>query len=180
MIKHGRVGLRARHSGDVGVLHAELYDDVAVRARADNRPWVPMAADSADAIHAVRPGTEAFAPFSVVELESGELAGEAVLWGVDTHNRSAHLGISLRPAFRGKGLAVDVIRALCEYGFAVRGLHRLQLETMADNAPMLATARRAGFTPEGTLRQAAWVYGRFSDEVILGLLAADWTPTRPD
>ena len=46
------------------------------------------------------PSDEA-ACFSVVELESRELAGEALLWGIDTHNRTAHPGIALRPAFRG-------------------------------------------------------------------------------
>jgi RimJ/RimL family protein N-acetyltransferase len=39
---------------------------------------------------------------------------------------------------------------------------------------MLKAAERGGFTREGTLRQAAWVTGEFVDEVILGLLAADW------
>jgi RimJ/RimL family protein N-acetyltransferase len=40
---------------------------------------------------------------------------------------------------------------------------------------MLKAAERAGFVREGTLRRAAWVTGEFVDEVILGLLAADWT-----
>jgi RimJ/RimL family protein N-acetyltransferase len=83
--------------------------------------------------------------------------------------------MGLRPAFRGRGLGTDVVRALCEYGFTVRGLHRLQIETLVSNTAMLKAAERAGFTREGTLRQAAWVTGEFVDEVILGLLAADWT-----
>ncbi|WP_354638442.1 GNAT family N-acetyltransferase [Kitasatospora camelliae] len=112
--------------------------------------------------------------FSIEELATGELAGESVLWGVDTHNRSAHIGLALRPGHRGRGLAVDALRAMCEYGFAVRGLQRLQIETLGENAPMIGAARRAGFTPEGTLRRAAWVYGRFLDEVVLGLLAEEW------
>ena len=93
-----------------------------------------------------------------------------------THNRTAHIGISLRPAFRGLGLCVDVLHALCEYGFAVRALWRLQIETLTDNTPMLAAAARAGFTREGTLRRSAWVYGAYADEAIFGLLADDWTP----
>jgi RimJ/RimL family protein N-acetyltransferase len=40
---------------------------------------------------------------------------------------------------------------------------------------MIRTASRAGFVYEGRLRRAAWVYGDFADEVILGMLAADWT-----
>jgi RimJ/RimL family protein N-acetyltransferase len=109
-----------------------------------------------------------------VELAGNELAGDALLWGIDLHNRTAHLGLGLRPAFRGRGLGTDVVRALCVYGFSVRGLHRLQIETLATNAAMIQAAERVGFTREGTLRHAAWVTGEWIDEVILGLLAADW------
>lgn len=110
----------------------------------------------------------------MVDLPAQELAGEALLWGIDGHNRTAHLGIALRPAFRGRNLATDVVRALCEYGFAVRGLQRLQIETLSDNIPMIKAATGAGFTLEGTLRRSAWVYGAFADEIILGLLAGEW------
>ena len=113
--------------------------------------------------------------FSVVELATGGLAGEAVLWAVDLHNRSAHVGISLRPAFRGRGFGVDVVRILCRYGFQVRGLRRLQLETLADNHAMMAVAEKLGFTREGMTRGSSWVNGRFCDDVIFGLLADEFT-----
>ena len=112
----------------------------------------------------------------MIELSSDELLGDAVLWGVDLHNRYGHLGLSLRPLARGRGFAVDVVRVLCYYGFAVRGLHRLQLETLADNRAMIATANRCGFVTEGTSRQIAWVDGAFVDEVIMSLLVDDWRP----
>lgn len=156
------------------MLHAELYDDVATRSRADSRPWRPVSPGSAESPFAVDKPAEGAVLFSVEELASGELAGEAVLWGINTHHRYAHLGLSLRPAFRGRGLGVDVVRALCEYGFAVRGLQRLQVETLADNSAMIAAATKAGFSVEGTLRRASWVYGAFADEVVLGLLAEEW------
>jgi RimJ/RimL family protein N-acetyltransferase len=174
MLTGERVALRARREADVPVLHAELHDDVEVRSRADSRPWRPIAAQSPASPYAVADPTEDAACFSVVELAGDELAGEALLWGIDLHNRSAHLGLSLRPAFRGRGLGTDAVRTLCTYGFALRGLHRLQLETLADNAAMLGAATAAGFTVEGTLRRSAWVNGDFVDEVLCGLLAAEW------
>ncbi|MFF1787536.1 GNAT family N-acetyltransferase [Kitasatospora sp. NPDC058243] len=176
MIQGLKVALRARHESDVAVLQTELYDDVATRSRADTRPWRPISPGAADSPYAPTPPSDDAACFSVLELASGELAGEAVLWGIDTHNRTAHLGIALRPGLRGRGLGTDVVRVLCQYGFAIRGLHRLQLETLADNTPMIAAARRAGFTLEGTLRRSAWVCGEFADEAVLGLLADEWRP----
>jgi hypothetical protein len=47
------------------------------------------------------------------------------------------------------------------YGFATLGLHRLQLETLADNEPMMRAAIRSGFLVEGTLRRSAWTTGVF-------------------
>ncbi|MER6011907.1 GNAT family N-acetyltransferase [Streptomyces bluensis] len=173
MIRGEKVGLRTRRDSDLPVLQAELYEDVVVRSRADSVPWRPVPADAADSPAAAAVPSHEKAYFSVVELESQELVGEALLWDIDLHNRTAHLGISLLPAFRGRGLAVDVVRVLCEYGFAVRGLQRLQVETLADNNAMIAAATRVGFCVEGTLRRSAWVYGAFADTVVLGLLAEE-------
>lgn len=175
MLRGELAGLRARQDSDVPVLQAELYDDVATRIRADSRPWRPIPPGSRESPYAVTGPADEFAAFSVVQLATGDLAGEALLWGIDLHNRGAHVGISLRQAFRGKRLGTDTVRLLCYYGFAVRGLHRLQLETLADNAAMIATATRAGFTREGTLRDSAWVDGGYADDAIFGLLATEWS-----
>ena len=173
MLRAGQVGLRARDEADIAVLHAELYEDIATRVQADSRPWRPIPANAASP-YAVSEPRDDHAVFSVVELAGGELAGEALLWAIDLHNRSAHLGVSLRPAFRGRGLGADVVLALCQYGFAIRGLHRLQVDTLASNTAMIRAAARVGFVHEGRLRRAAWVNGEFADEVLLGMLASDW------
>ena len=169
MLRGEQVGLRARHADDIPILYAGLYADVATRARADARPWRPLSVDSPELPYSIgdRPDS---ASFSVVTLADDQLAGEAVLWGIDLHNRSAHVGVSLLPEFRGRGLAGDVVGVLCSYGFETRGLHRLQVDTLADNVPMIAAARRNGFVTEGTFHRSAWVNGEFVDEVILGRL----------
>jgi RimJ/RimL family protein N-acetyltransferase len=177
MLRGDKVGLRARHEADVPILLADLYDDVATRSRADSRPWRPIPPGSDAVPYAVADPVDDAACFSVVRLADGELAGEALLWDIDLHNRTAHVGISLRPAVRGQGLGADTVAVLCRYGFAVRGLHRLQIDTLADNTAMIRTATRAGFRPEGTLRRSAWAGGEFRDEIVLGLLATEWSAT---
>jgi len=179
MLRGEKVALRARTDSDVPVLHAELYDDVITRSRTDSRPWRPIPSDSAAAPFHISDPSDEFAPFSIVELsESDALAGAAVLWGIDQHNRSAHIGISLRPSFRGRGLGQDAVRVLCNYGFTVLGLNRLGIETLSDNSAMLRTAERVGFVREGVLRRASWVNGEFLDEVLLGMLADEWSPVK--
>jgi RimJ/RimL family protein N-acetyltransferase len=172
MMRGTKVALRARQAEDVPILHAELYEDVAMRSRADTRAWRPLPERFSP--YAVGDPRDDQSYFSVVELASGELAGEALLWNIDRHNRLAHIGISLRPTSRGRGLGADAVRVLCTYGFSVLGLHRLQVDTLADNTAMIRVATELGFVREGLLRRSAWVTGDFMDEVILGLLATEW------
>jgi RimJ/RimL family protein N-acetyltransferase len=174
MLLGTKIALRAREDDDVAVLHEELYEDVSTRSRGSMRPWRPISAGSLDSPYRVTSADDEYLPFSIVELAGGELAGEASLWGLDAHNRSAHLGLGLRPTFRGRGLGSDVVAVLCEYGFIVRGLHRLQIDTLADNAAMIRAATRNGFVRDGTLRSAVWAGGEFVDEVLYGLLVDDW------
>jgi RimJ/RimL family protein N-acetyltransferase len=176
MLSGIKVGLRARHEDDLPILQAGLYDDVVNHSRADGRPWRPITPGSKESPLVVDDTDKRHNSFSVVELDGGTLAGTAELWSIDTHNRSAHLGLALLPSCRGKGYGTDMVAVLCHYGFVGRGLQRLQVETLVDNTAMLRAAERNGFVREGVLRSAAWVMGEFLDEVILGLLVQDWKP----
>jgi RimJ/RimL family protein N-acetyltransferase len=169
------IRLRARHEADVPILDAELYDDVPTEVRGSRRPWRPISPGATASINRVTEPTDEAAPFSVVTLADDTLAGEASLWGVDTHNRIAHLGVALLPAHRGKGLGTDVVRVLCHYGFTVLGLHRIQIDTLTDNHAMIHAAEKAGFQREVVHRRAVWVLGEHVDEVVLGLVDREWT-----
>lgn len=168
--------LRARRPDDAHILHDDLYEDAESWVRSDTRPWVPAPFGPGSPYwpNDDLPSATDAAIFAVTELASGDLAGEALLWGIDLHNRCAHIGIALRPAYQGRGLGRDTVAVLCRYGFALRGLHRLQLETLSDNAAMVAVATRLGFTREGVTRGSSWVNGGFTDDVIFGLLAAEF------
>jgi RimJ/RimL family protein N-acetyltransferase len=166
------VRLRARHEADVPILDEELHDDVPTAVRGSGRPWRPVSPGSKASFYRVREEDDPRAvEFSVVELATDTLAGEVSLWDIDSHNRSAHVGLALRPAYRGKGLGADAVRVIRDYGFTVLGLHRLQVDTLSDNHAMLAAAERAGFQRESVHRETAWVIGGFADQVVLGLLA---------
>ncbi|MFG2293322.1 GNAT family N-acetyltransferase [Streptomyces sp. NPDC048603] len=174
MLKGSKVGLRARHEEDIPILRTELFDDVVNGSRAAGVPWRPTTPGSKDPRLVGDDTNPELVQFSVVELEGDSLVGMANLWGIDNHNRSAHVGLGLLPSARGKGYGTDVVAVLCHYGFAVRGLQRLQIETLSDNTAMLRSAERNGFVREGVLRSSAWVLGEFLDEVLLGLLAHEW------
>ncbi len=171
MLRGEKVYLRVREEADVPVLHTQLYEDVAGHARSDGRWWRPTPVGESP--YVVRAPRDDAAPFTVVAVEGDEVAGEALLWSIDLHNRYAHVGIALLPSVHGRGYGTETLRLLSHYAFDVLGLHRLQLETLADNAAMIASAEKAGYRLEGTQRESAWVLGEFADEVVMGLLASE-------
>lgn len=172
------VRLRARHEADLPILDG-LHADMVNAIRSGHTPWRPISPGTNQSMYRITAPNDRETAFSAVALESGALAGEVSLWQIDTHHRSAHIGMAVLPAFRGKGISTDMVRIMCRYAFTVLGLHRLQVDTLADNHAMLAAAERVGFRREAVHRDANWVMGRYIDRVALGLLAAEWTEQHP-
>jgi len=181
MLKGQLVGLREQRRDDVEALF-ELATDAEHVALSDSRPFRPvsLAARLAEYDKAQSEPERTSAFFSIQRLDDDEGAavGNVGLWMIDTHHRSAHIGISLLPGVRGHGFGRDAIEVICRYGFEIRALERLSLETLEINAAMRATATACGFVEEGRLRSAAWYLGGRVDEVLYGLLADEWK-TRP-
>jgi len=183
MLRGKQICLRGPVRTDVEVLHEPLRADPDMWMLTDTDPYVPSSLDVALARFDKRQADEQarhvdFTVETLIDvadgLESGTVVGDACLWGIDMHARSAHIGLGLIASARGHGIGRETVDLLVDYGFRIRGLHRLQCETHSDNAAMLGAAEAAGFRREGELRQAGWRSGRFVDEVLLGLLAEEW------
>ncbi|MGH3153760.1 MAG: GNAT family N-acetyltransferase [Streptosporangiaceae bacterium] len=175
MLRGELTGLRARTDADIEIFETELLADIMTRIRATGRPWLPVAPGAADSPYRQAEDRADVVRFSVVELASADLAGEGVVFDIDLHNRHAEIGIVLRPSCRGRHLGTDAVRVLCHYGFALRGLHRLQMTMLADNHAMIGAAVKTGFALEGTARDVAWINGAFADGVTYSLLFPDWS-----
>jgi RimJ/RimL family protein N-acetyltransferase len=173
----GPVRLRAVERDDVAQLHLWQLDHDTWHL-AEDEPYTPRSVAAAlqrfDAGKAWCPD-DRYVPFAVDT--AGKLSGHVCLWGLDLHNRSGHLGIALAPQARGRGTGQAACRLLLQHAFLDRGLHRVQLEVLADNDAAVRAYEAAGFVHEGRLRQQAWVGGRFVDALVMSVLAAEWTPS---
>jgi RimJ/RimL family protein N-acetyltransferase len=181
MLNGRLVTLREIRRSDLEVIHREFRSDVVTSSLANVDPWRPVSLARLEAEfdrHLTEPQEPQHVRFAVQERseEPGELIGTCGLWHVDLHNGTAHVGLQLLRPVRGQGLGTDVVRVLCHYAFVVRGLHRLGLETLADNHAMRTAAQRAGFVEEGRVREAAYFMGERVDEITFGLLRSEWRP----
>jgi RimJ/RimL family protein N-acetyltransferase len=83
----------------------------------------------------------------------GELSAHPVWYGPSTGSRALNIGISLVPEFRGRGIGSAAQRLLAEELHAL-GIRRVEASTDVANLAEQRALARAGFTYEGTLRQA--------------------------
>ncbi len=85
----------------------------------------------------------------------------------------AEIGFWITGDARGAGFMTEAAGAVIDWGFAERGLARIEWRSAAGNIPSARTARSLGFRYEGLLRQGhASPRGR-ADAWIAGLLKSD-------
>jgi len=108
----------------------------------------------------------------------GVAVGRCVLFHEDQLARTAEVGIALLAEARDKGVGTAALGQLVEFGFVRRNLRRLYLRGIGSNARAIASYRKVGFVEEGRLREHCWVRGEYVDEVVMGLLRAEWQAAR--
>ena len=105
----------------------------------------------------------------------GELCGVVGHNHVSWTNRACTLGYWLSKKHQGRGIMTRSCRALVDYSFGELDLNRVEIRCASENAPSRAIPQRLGFAHEGTMRQIEWLYDRFVDHEIYGVLKSEWT-----
>lgn len=91
---------------------------------------------------------------------------------VDTHQKTADLGIMIGLAGQGCGSAAWGLAL--EYGFKVLSLRKITGGAVARNAAMIRIFRRWGMALEGTRRQQELLDDGPADLLLYGLLREEW------
>jgi RimJ/RimL family protein N-acetyltransferase len=117
--------------------------------------------------------------FVSVDLIDGPFIGEFMLRWPPNGHRCGEVGGVLHPRYHGHGYATEIYGALLALGFTVYGLHRIQAQCDARNVASVRSLERAGLTLEGRLRENEFVKGEWTDELVFGILAADWQQGQP-
>jgi ribosomal-protein-serine acetyltransferase len=104
----------------------------------------------------------------------GELAGVADLHRIDWPNRRTSIGYWVAEPHQGRGLVTRACRGLVDYAVRELGLNHVEIACAPGNARSCAVPERLGFVREGTLRQREWLYDRFIDHEMYGILASEW------
>jgi RimJ/RimL family protein N-acetyltransferase len=90
----------------------------------------------------------------VIEDASGAFAGNIGLYYKDRPLGEAMIGYSLRPEFRGKGIATRAVNLISQWAFEKVGVARVIAGTFPENRASQRVLERAGFTREGYMKAA--------------------------
>ncbi len=173
-----RIRVRAISVDDAELLH-ELWSDVDTHLLTQESPYLPrsLAGVRAQIERNAEKATDATAnaSFMAETIADGTRIGIGGLWGVSAYEQFAHLSITLLPAARGQGYGRELVGLLCRYGFRLRNLRRLELETLASNTAMRKAAEANGFVLEGLQRERAYDGTGYDDLALYGLLRHEWS-----
>jgi RimJ/RimL family protein N-acetyltransferase len=101
------------------------------------------------------------------------LLGDVAVW-LDDAGLLAMIGYTLAPENQGRGLAVEAVRAVVDWLFTARKVHRVAATIDPENVASARVLERNGFRYIGTARSAALVRGVWSDDARFEILADEW------
>jgi ribosomal-protein-alanine N-acetyltransferase len=84
------------------------------------------------------------------------------------------IGYALIPAQRGHGYCTEAVKIMVDYLFMSKNIVRIQAATNLENKVSQKVLENAGFQREGTERKGLFVYGKWADLYLYGILREEW------
>ena len=88
------------------------------------------------------------------------------------------IGYAVILAERGHGYCTEAVKIMVDYLFMSRNIVRIQSATNSENKASQKVLENAGFQREGIERQGAFVWGKWADLYLYGILREDWKEPR--
>jgi ribosomal-protein-serine acetyltransferase len=106
--------------------------------------------------------------------DGGRIVGVVGFNRIEQQDRIGYIGYWLAEFDRGKGIMTESCRSLIDYGFTTLKLNRVVIACATENQRSRAIPLRLGFTHEGVVRDAEWLYKEFIEHDIYALAVEDW------
>jgi RimJ/RimL family protein N-acetyltransferase len=170
-----RLRLRRLHPGDAAALCA--YRSVQSVARFQS--WDSFGPQDAAGLIASQQRTAPGTPGTWLQLAltlsgSGDVIGDCGIHFVGGEDRQVELGITLSPAYQGRGLAAEAVTSVLQYTFGSLGKHRAFAVVEAENQSAARLFRHLGFRQEAHLVEHVWFKGRWGSDYLFALLRREW------
>lgn len=112
--------------------------------------------------------------FAIRTAADDKLIGTIGMWIERTHGDAFVWIIIGDREYWGKGYGSDAMRVMLRYAFMELNLHRVSLGVYGFNQRAIRSYEKVGFKHEGAMRSALNRMGRRWDQLLMGILRAEW------
>lgn len=169
MITGERISLHRLAEEDVTQEYVDWMNDIEVVRYTESRFYQHSKESTLSFVRSV---TNDFNyAFAIVDNETKQHIGNIKIGNINPNHKNADVGLIIgRKEFWGKGIATEAIRLCADFAFRELKLHRLWAGLYASNKGSAKAFEKAGFSLEGTKREAALLDGQWVDCWIYGLV----------
>ena len=111
--------------------------------------------------------------FAIADPETDRLLGAIDLHKTDWRTLTTDVGYWVAPWARGRGVAAEAAREIGRWALEERALERVELRAATGNLASRRVAERAGYRPEGVLRNAGTTQAGRVDLAVYSLTPDD-------
>jgi RimJ/RimL family protein N-acetyltransferase len=110
--------------------------------------------------------------------DGGTLIGDVGLHFPAGRDAEAEIGVTVSPAYQGKGYAAEALRGALGYLFDDLGKHRVIASVDPRNTPSMRLMARLGMRQEALHRESLWFKGAWADDAVFAMLQPEWQAMR--
>lgn len=113
--------------------------------------------------------------FAIVSKENNMHIGNIKIGPVNVHHKHADISYFIgNKTYWNKGIATEAVRLICGFGFQELGLNKVEAGAYETAAASWRALEKNGFKREGTLREQAYLDGKYIGVFRYGLLKNEW------
>lgn len=101
-----------------------------------------------------------------IEVKGMAVGGIGIHPLADVYRKTAEIGYWLSPAFHGRGIVTDAVRAIVPLGFQILDINRIQAGIFHTNLPSMRVLEKNGFVLEAVHKQAIIKNGELLNECL--------------
>jgi len=112
--------------------------------------------------------------WAIILKSSNEFIGGAGYWRLIKEHYRAEIGYQLLPKYWRKGLSIEALKAIIQFGFKEMGLHSIEGNVNPKNIPSMKLLEKLGFEQEAYFKENFYFNGKFLDSIIFSLIVSNW------
>ena len=114
-----------------------------------------------------------FYDWAVILKEENKMIGTCGFTRFHMSHDAAEIGYVINPAYRGREIADEAVRAVMKFGFETLGLHRIEAKYIMGNEASRRVMEKVGMTFEGVRRGEMLIKGEYRDIGVCAILRGE-------